>query len=187
MSCGNETIMATCGRSCSHQNDGFTIVEVLIAVAVTAILAMGLGLALPQATRLLGKTRAVHRDSRQTLLLDDLLRREVGRLRIPFWEGQSPIDTETELETLILPFVDGKRERGLRIGFSDGRVKLSRREGEVEEEIASAGPFEAATWHWIEEAPTRISGIDLEVRMLEQGRVVGMFIPASSHPFLVER
>ncbi len=174
-------------RSFLFQSDGFTIVEVLVAVAVTSILGMGLWFALSHAGRLLGKASKVHRNSRQVLFLDDAVRREVGRVRIPFWEGMSPFDGHDQSKTLVLPFVDGKRNRELRIDFVGDRVRLSRIEGKEETVVASFGPFTSVTWEWVEEIAGKVSGFHLLVQMEGSPRIVSLFIPAPSHPFLVGR
>lgn len=174
-------------RSFFFQSDGFTIVEVLVAVAVTSILGMGLWFALSHAGRLLGKASTVHRNIRQVLFLNDAMRREVGRVRIPFWEGLSLFDEDDESKTLRLPFVDGARNRELRIEYVGDRVKLSRIEGDVQTVVASFGPFTSVTWEWVEEMPGKVSGFHLLVQMEGSPRIVSLFIPTPSHPFLVER
>ncbi len=174
-------------RSFLFQSDGFTIVEILVAVAVTSILGMGLWFALSHAGRLLGKASTVHRNSRQVLFLNDAVTREVGRVRIPFWEGMSLVDGHDEPKTLRLPFVDGARSRELSIEYVGDRVRLSRIEGDAETVVASFGPFTSVKWEWVEEMPGRVSGFLLSVQMEGSARAVSLFVPTPSHPFLVER
>jgi len=174
-------------RSFLFQSDGFTIVEVLVAVAVTSILGMGLWFALSHAGRLLGKASTVHRNSRQILFLNDTVAREVGRVRIPFWEGMSLADGHDESKTLTLPFVDGARNRELSIEYVGDRVRLSRINGDAETGVASFGACTSATWEWVEERPGKVSGFVLLVQMEGNERIVSLFFPTPSHPFSAKR
>ena len=83
--------------------------EVLVAMAVLMILGLGLWLALSQGSGVLARTSGMLRGSRQLLLLDDTLRRELAAVRIPFWMSRLPLGAASSGSErnwqLVLPFL----------------------------------------------------------------------------------
>jgi hypothetical protein len=163
------------------------MMEVLVAVAVAAILGFGLWFAVSHAGRLLGKASRAHRNNRQVLFLDDVLRRELGALRVPFWEGLYPVEGTGESDRIVFPFLNGRRSNTVRIEYIEGRAKIWRTEGDKETLVGAFGPFASVSWKWVEGNPGTSSGLRLTVHPVDGVREISLFVPASSHPFVVER
>jgi hypothetical protein len=172
------------------RNDGFTFMEILVAMAVLMILGLGLWLALSQGSGVLAVTSGMLRGSRQLLQLDDTLRRELAAVRIPFWTGRLPLETTSSGGErnwqLVLPFLNGDAGNRLRIALVGGEVRISRESETAEIRAGAFGPFDSVTWKTAEPAGDRPSGIYFSVKA-KGSQPVTLFFTLGSHPFYLGR
>jgi hypothetical protein len=170
-------------------------------MAILSVLGLGLWLALYQSHRLLGGVTVLNRFYRDFLLLDTALRREMSLVRLPYWEGESPLKEAGSAgsgggvgasgEALQLPFLDGNPGRSLVVEFEDGYVSLDRVESGVDEssETESSprryGPFSSFTWEAVFAVDGKSEGVLYTVSSKEDQETLEVLIPLSSHPLYI--
>lgn len=111
-----------------NRNDGFTTVELLVAIALISIAGAALYAGLSVAVRTLGKADRTVKTAAQVAVIDNALRSHIGRIAIPFWETK--YTGEITPETARIAWLDGIGDRSLSIKHADGRLTLTLDEGE---------------------------------------------------------
>ena len=145
----------------SPGTDAFTMIEILIVLAVSSILALALWSTFSTAGKVLTNALRLLQTNKQLLLLDDTLRNEFEQVKTPFWLG-TPASVSDQ-ETLILPYVLGERENLLQIVFRDGMLYVTRQERSEDNSAAAFGPFESVAWKSVPPQEHRGGGIEFVI------------------------
>jgi prepilin-type N-terminal cleavage/methylation domain-containing protein len=103
-----------------RREQGFTLVEVLIGMAIMSILGLAVWTAVTVGLRTAGRLHDGALANARLLLLDDRLREAVGRVRVPWWIAEPAV--ETAPGAWSIPWLDGEPDRKLVISWHDEAV-----------------------------------------------------------------
>lgn len=106
----------------SNRNSGISTVEALVAVAIIAIAGGALLAGSTGAMRALARAKNTAKTSITILKIDALLRKNIGMVRIPYWERDAVIKTDGI--SAELPWFDGKPESVLRLYVVDNTFMI---------------------------------------------------------------
>jgi len=112
-------IAAFFSRRNAQSDEGFTIIEVLVSVLIGLVVWRGSILA----TRVLSASSERSIATTRILQLDDSLRREVGRIHLPFWLAE--IGIEQTDHGIVLPYYRGDPDDSLTIAVADNYLDVS--------------------------------------------------------------
>jgi prepilin-type N-terminal cleavage/methylation domain-containing protein len=145
-------------------DDGFTFVEVLVAIALLSVVGVATSRGLSQALRSVGRTGVSLAQSARLARLDDSLRSLSGRIRVPYWAADQAIATGAD--ELRVGWLDGDPERELSLGFRDGVLAVG--DGRTVERYAGFGN---ARFSVLPDQDGRTVGIGLELLLSDGSRV----------------
>ncbi len=109
-------------RSSRGGEAGFTLVEVIAGMVVLSLVGAGVWTAAAASLRSAARLEARARANARLLMLDDLLRDEVGRIRAPWW--QRPPEVEGLTGAWRIPWLDGDPDRALALTFKEGSLLI---------------------------------------------------------------
>ncbi len=101
---------------------GFTFIETMVALLCFMAVLWGFWALGSRAFRAFSSSSARAGSVARAALVDQAIRREAARLRIPFWARQPGCDAADS--SLSLPYLDGKADESLSIHFTDGKLIL---------------------------------------------------------------
>jgi len=169
---------------------GYTLMEVLVAIAILSALGFGVWMSVSGSHRLLARVSALDRGSRQVLLLDAALRAELARIRPPFWLGAPPVAVSASSACLELTCLGGEPDALLRVVFEDRFVRIVEESAQGRVPLGSFGPFESVTCEFVraegaeDEKEDRPGGFRFTVTTGEPSEEgIELFVTPSSHPF----
>lgn len=111
--------------SAARDDAGFTLVETLVAIAVLSVIGAALWTGFFSSTVGLERGMEAVRESGTALLVQELLSRELSRIRVPFWERE-PDGFTGEADALTMPFADGEADAVLVLRAEEGALVLDR-------------------------------------------------------------
>ena len=111
------------GRSTSRPaENGFTVLEVLVGLAILSLLGIGVWSGVAASLRAASRLRAAVLANARLLQLDDRIREAAGRI-VPPWWARGPAIQELPGEWRV-PMVDGYPEKFLVVAFKDGVLSI---------------------------------------------------------------
>jgi len=105
-----------------NSDEGFTIIEVLVSLFIFLLLVLIVYLGLTSARRLIYQSINEINFSIQLLQLEDYIRKEMRKIRIPFWIGKYSIlinDTNVDI-----PYYYGEKNNHLFVSFENKQLKI---------------------------------------------------------------
>jgi prepilin-type N-terminal cleavage/methylation domain-containing protein len=115
--------MRKTGRSSSRPaENGFTVLEVLVGMAILSLLGIGVWSGVAASLRSASRLRAAVLANARLLQLDDRIRQAAGRI-VPPWWAKGPEIQELQGEWRV-PLVDGYPEKFLVVAFKDGVLSV---------------------------------------------------------------
>jgi len=120
----------TIGPASRPGEEGFTLLETLVAMVVLSALGVGAWVAVAVAWRSVERIRAGSRAGAEVLRLDDRLRACAGRVRPPWWGGEPALETgggEPALEAgsaWRIACLDGDPGKFLILSWRDGVLSI---------------------------------------------------------------
>ena len=170
---------------------GYTLMEVLVAIAILSALGFGVWMSVSGSHRLLARVSSLDRGSRHVLLLDAALRAELARIRPPFWLGAPPVAVSASSACLELTCLGGEPDALLRVVFEDRFVRIVEESAQGRVPLGSFGPFESVTCEVVRVEGADGDGVESRPRgyrftvltrePAEEG--IELFVIPSSHPF----
>jgi prepilin-type N-terminal cleavage/methylation domain-containing protein len=147
--------------------DGFTIMEVLVAMAIMSILAVTVWVGFSAAVNLIRAVPGSVELVQGYIAMDTVLREYVSRVMPPFWQPE--LDYYIDSSSVVFPFYEGEEERSLQIEFYDNHLIIStfsEEEDEDEEiqELYRAGPFSYVYFSEVEEKETGFLGLEITLK-----------------------
>jgi prepilin-type N-terminal cleavage/methylation domain-containing protein len=113
-------------------DDGFTLIEVLVGMAILSLLGVAVWGGVTAALRAVSRSHDAALANARLLQLDDRFRAGAGRIRPPWWEPGLAIEESDG--TWRIPFLDGAPERALTVTLKDGTLSID--DGEVATQYA---------------------------------------------------
>jgi hypothetical protein len=145
---------------------GFTLIEAITMIAVISVLGVVLWSGATLAMRALSDMDSHLDGTGAFLLAEHALREECGKIRFPYWLGQSGI--EQNESGLTVHYLEGRREDTLVIGFENNRLWIAehRRTTDGEEEVSRLpyGPFGGAEFSTARAENRGVYGIAVTLR-----------------------
>jgi prepilin-type N-terminal cleavage/methylation domain-containing protein len=102
--------------------NGFTVLEVLVSLAILSLLGIGVWSGMAASLRTASRVRAAVLANTRLLQLDDRIREAAGRIILPWW-GKSPEIRKLPGEWRV-PLLDGDPEKVLVVAFRDGVLSI---------------------------------------------------------------
>jgi prepilin-type N-terminal cleavage/methylation domain-containing protein len=113
--------------------DGFTLVELMVAVAVTALIGLVVWQGAVRAQKTMDRMFVRSGTTIRTLRLERFLREHTGRVRIPYWIGSLEPLVDGGAGTVEIPFYAGEADLFLVVKQSDASLLIGVRGGEAKE------------------------------------------------------
>ena len=163
-----------------NNNDGFTFVELMITLVITSLLIIGISQGLISGTRIIEKATMYTNSTTTFLEMDDLVREMVGRVYVPFWYSEIPVEENSDY--LEIPFYEGEKDSFLTISFNnsylhiglkdlsgDGAGSISENENEYQSKIIrSFHAFSKITIEPAVNSEQEIFGVSLSVYPMDE-------------------
>jgi prepilin-type N-terminal cleavage/methylation domain-containing protein len=143
-------------------DDGFTLLEVLVGMAILSLLGIGVWSAITVSFRSAERVHASALASAQMLQIDDRLRECAARVRAPWWIGPPAIQAAEN--TWRIAFLDGTPDKELVISW-DGHVLLIN-DGTY---VSRYPGYSSAQLSAAQDAEGRVFGVTLTI----EGKYVG--------------
>ena len=107
----------------SKKDEGFTYIELLIAIIIMSLVLIGVSQGLLTGNRVLEKTTVSSSTSGSILQLDTLIRKNVSRIYFPFWWGD--INITESADNIEIPFYEGNENTFLIFGFENNYLNMA--------------------------------------------------------------
>lgn len=104
-------------------DDGFTYIELMITIIITALLIVGVSQGLLTGSRVLEKATVNSVTTGSILQMDNLIRKNVARIYFPFWSGGINIAEDTS--TIEIPFFEGNENAFLTFSFENNYLNIA--------------------------------------------------------------
>ena len=139
-------------------DEGATMVEVLVALVLLALLAVAVAPAVGAARRAAGVGTEVAVRTVRILQADTALRAAIRRVRPPFW--LSGAEVRIREAAAVLPYYEGRADEELALELRDGWLLVT----EPGREPLRLGPYTAVTMAPLTDEDGRVSGLQLTLR-----------------------
>ncbi len=159
-------------RAKTERDAGFTTMEVVVAMALTAIVGGALLSGVSGSLALVDKARRRAASSIALLKTDDALRAAVAQVRIPYWERSARAVRDGD--DLLLPWFQGVKGRKLRVGVREGRLFM--------EAGGTLTRFDGIEDPEIRALPSAGSPAALEISYTVEDRAVRLLAPFGARP-----
>ncbi|MBN2534025.1 MAG: prepilin-type N-terminal cleavage/methylation domain-containing protein [Spirochaetales bacterium] len=160
------------------KHDGFTLMEVLVAMTIMSILGFTVWMGFAVAVNLIHAVPQTIELMQEFIALDSILREHISRVKPPFWLPE--LDYYIDSTTVTFPYYEGEEEQYLQIEFIDNYLYLStnakekKEEGEEEEteetdseelrELYHAGPFTYVYFNEVSEKELGLIGLEITLK-----------------------
>jgi prepilin-type N-terminal cleavage/methylation domain-containing protein len=151
--------MSRNNNSCSKKNDdGFSIIEVVVSLALFSLLGIALGSAAVQSIRALEYVNKDLLFTSSIAIAENYLRKNVAEVRFPFWLSQIP--SLEEGDSLSLPYYQGDGNKFLDIKFENSVLTISIvSKNDSEPTVRTFPQFARVTWELASDEESGTFGI----------------------------
>jgi prepilin-type N-terminal cleavage/methylation domain-containing protein len=139
-------------------DEGFTLIETLTALALVSIIMTILTLALSSSLGVLGKSRDRALFGVRLLRADSLIRNRIGAVAIPYWE--TPV-LETGDSSVTIPWYQGERSGYVRLLAEDDSLIMETGEKKKTERIVLLSGLEEVGFSILRNEQRTPCGIDV--------------------------
>jgi prepilin-type N-terminal cleavage/methylation domain-containing protein len=149
----------------NHREDGFTFMEVIVAMAIMSLIGVSMWLGFTAAVKLIHRIPESTQMMQEFLGLDNMLREHVSRISIPFWEPQ--LDYYIDSSAAQFPFYEGIKTKYLLVEFYESELIMRTFEEESEDEpevIYRSGPYTYVSFTEVEEKSVGILGFEVTLK-----------------------
>ena len=150
----------------SSSEAGFTLIEVLVSVVVLSVVSASVYMSFSAIIKLIHIVPKAAEKNQKLLVLDTILRGQLGKVRFPFWIPE--YDFTLDSEEAVLPYYEGQKDKYLYIGLVEDQIVMSTYIGEEMDEETSvykAGPFEYVYFDVFEEDDTGVAGLQMTMKL----------------------
>ena len=102
--------------------NGFTLIETLIAITLVSLISITVLMVFSDTIRFTNKIRDLNRWNRELIKLENILRKSVGEIQIPFWI--SDIEIIEGSGSMRVPYWNGDEKFLLEMEFKDNIFKI---------------------------------------------------------------
>lgn len=138
---------------------GFSFIEILVSMLLSAVLGLVLWSGLSNGEGLVRKTILRSSQAVEILQLDSALRRELERIRVPFW-ARSQTAVSQEGSILSISWLEGYAERRLSLEVRASTILIGETAGG---RMAAFGPFENVRMRLLPDETGRPRGVEISV------------------------
>jgi prepilin-type N-terminal cleavage/methylation domain-containing protein len=146
--------------------DGFTFMELLVAMAIMSILGVTVWLGFAAAVNLIHAVPVSVELVQSFISLDTFLREYVSRVKPPFWQPE--LDYYIDSTSVLFPFYEGEEDRYLQIEFYDNYLIISTYTEEDEDdevqELYRSGPFTYVSFNEVSEKELGFIGMEITLK-----------------------
>ena len=149
----------------SKKEDGFTIIEVLVAMTIMSILGITMWMGFSAAVSLIHTVPESSRLIQEIIALDSILREYISRVRVPFWLPE--LDYYIDTTSALFPYYEGIETKFLQIEYYDNEIYLKTFEEESDEEpetIYHTGPFTYVNFSEVSEKKLGLLGLEITLK-----------------------
>jgi prepilin-type N-terminal cleavage/methylation domain-containing protein len=121
--------------------DGFTLIELMVTVAITALIGLVIWQGAVHAQRTTNRMSAHSRTTIQTLQIERALREQTGHICIPYWIGSFESFIDADAGDVEIPFYEGETGSFLAVKLSDTSLLIGVK-GRGARELSTVQQFE---------------------------------------------
>ena len=140
-----------------QSDDGFTYLEILVALSVLVLVVFVVIRGFSGASRLIEKIGSISVETAKVLQVNEAVCKYVEKVRIPFWESDPPLQHNGK-GVLVLPFLNGDAADELVLFIENGAFLMESRKTGV---IVSIHGFNHLEWETLTDEMNRAVGIVL--------------------------
>lgn len=153
-------------RSSKKPEDGFTFMEVLVAMTIMSILGATVWIGFAAAVNLI-KSVPVSVDMVQSYIaLDSIVREYMSRVKPPFWQPE--LDYYMDYTSMSFPFYEGVEGKYLQIEYTNNHLHISTYteddESDEVENLYESGPYMYVYFTEITEKPMGLIGMEITLK-----------------------
>ena len=152
-------------NSTKSSQDGFTLIEVLIAMFIMSILGMTVWMGFAVAVNLIHTVPQSTKLMQEFITLDSVLREYMSRVRLPFWQPE--LNYYIDSTSALFPFYEGVEKKFLLIEFMDNEIYLKTFNEDDEEEdetLFHTGPFQYVYFNEVSEKKQGLIGLEIVLK-----------------------
>jgi prepilin-type N-terminal cleavage/methylation domain-containing protein len=113
--------------------DGFTLIELMVTVAITALIGLVVWQGAVQAQRTTDRMSIHSHTTIRTLQVERSLREQMKRIQIPYWIGSLELSIDEDAGEVEIPFYEGEADSFLVVKQSYASLLVGIKSGQAEE------------------------------------------------------
>jgi prepilin-type N-terminal cleavage/methylation domain-containing protein len=113
--------------------DGFTLIELMVAVAITALIGLVVWQGAVQAQRTTDMMSVHSRTTMRILQMERSLRKQTSHILMPYWIGNLESFVDLDAGEMEIPFYEGEADSYLVVNHSDDMLLIGTRGGKTGE------------------------------------------------------
>ena len=167
--------------------DGFTFIEIMIALIITSLLGIVIWQGLARGSSLIEKISMSSSETVKVLQMEESIRTVTSKVIIPFWEDA--IKIEEEDDKLSIPYFEAERDKFLSIKIEDDYLLIgSSKNKEEEQNIHLFGPFSEVDFELVYSEDDEIIGIKYMLQHTKKSfDTITIIARFGSNPFWISK
>lgn len=140
-----------------NKENGFTLLETLIALIVISLIGISVFTLFSQVLIFTGKIKNINRWNKEIIKLERIVRSCVSRIEVPFWIDT--IKVRKDNNSVIIPFWKGDKNSFLKIDITDGFLTITSPGSST-----AFDNYDRMDYAFLKDTKDRIIGISLRIK-----------------------